>query len=261
MVTTTDHAAAAPDLRSPAIGLMHYQLRLPSFEGPLDVLLRLVERERLPITDVSLVVVTEQFLEHLGTLDGADPALVAGFSSVAGRLLVLKSRSLLPRPVPEPEDADQDDLVRQLEEYRTMRDVALRLGASDRAGGGAFPRGGAVAAPDAPPPRLAVHAPQSLARALRRRLSLLAPAPVAAPLRATVTLQGMLARFLSAFRGRRSVTLRSLVGECDREHLLVGFLAVLVLLRRRMAEAEQDEPFGDIVVRAVPGARDAGSVS
>ncbi len=254
MVTVASPAAVAPEVRPPTFGLMHYQLRLPSFEGPLDVLLRLVEREQLPITDVSLVAVTEQFLAHIGTLDGADPTLVAGFTSVAGRLLVLKSRSLLPRPAPEPEEQDPDDLVRQLAEYRKMRDVALQLAASDRAGGGAFPRGGAVAAPDAPPPRLAVHAPQSLARALRRRLALFAPTPTPAPLKATITLQAMLGRVLSALRLGRVVSLRALAGGTDREHLLVGFLAVLVLLRRRMAEAEQDEPFGDILISAVDGA-------
>lgn len=258
MVTAVEPVSTTSDVRSPGIGLMHYQLRLPSFEGPLDVLLRLVEREQLPITDVSLVVVTEQFLAYVGTLDGAEPAMVAGFTSVAGRLLVLKSRSLLPRPTPDPEEQDPDDLVRQLAEYRKMRDVALRLAANDRAGGGAFPRGGAVAAPDAPPPRLAMHPPHSLARALRRRLALLAPAPTPAPLRAAVTLQVMLGRFLSAFRFGRAVSLRGLAGGTDREHLLVGFLAVLVLLRRRMAEAEQAEPFGDILVRAIPGAHDPG---
>lgn len=256
MVIVAVPAAAVPDFRSPALGLMHYQLRLPSFEGPLDVLLRLVEREQLPITDVSLVVVTEQFLAHVGALDGADPAMVAGFTSVAGRLLVLKSRSLLPRPTPEPEERDPDDLVRQLAEYRRMRDVANQLAENDRAGRGAFPRGGAVAAADTPPPRLAVHSPQSLARALRRRLALLAPAPGPAPLRATITLQAMLGRMLSALRPGRMVRLHSLAGGADREHLLVGFLAVLVLLRRRMAEAEQTEPFGDILVSAMPGAVD-----
>lgn len=249
------------NVRPPAIRLMHCQLRLPTFEGPLDVLLRLVEREQLPIVEVSLVVVTEQFLAHVGALDGADASLVAGFTSVAGRLLVLKSRSLLPRPAQEPEEQDPDDLVRQLAEYRRMRDAALHLAESDRAGDGTFPRGSAVAAPDAPPPRLAVHASKSLARALRRRLALLAPAPTQAPLRPTITLQAMLGRFLSAVRAGGTVSLRSLADGTDREHLLVGFLAVLVLLRRRMAEAEQAEPFGDILVSSIPGAGDAEAPS
>src|SRR3954451_9797082 len=75
-----------------------WQLRLPSFEGPFDVLLRLVERSQLQITDVSLIEVTNQFLAHIATMNKQDAGLIAEFSNVGSRLVVLKSRSLLPKP-------------------------------------------------------------------------------------------------------------------------------------------------------------------
>jgi segregation and condensation protein A len=225
-----------------------YQLRLPTFEGPLDVLLRLIERDHLDITGISLVAVTDQFIAHLESLEEALPETIASFSSVAGRLLVLKSRSLLPRPSEPEDDADPDDLVRQLIEYRAMKEAARRFAETQSQGIGAFPRG-AVSAPGLVSIKLANHHPSVLARALRRRLAVLVPPPVSSPVRAVVTLQAMLGRAIEALSLRKPVPFAALVGaEATREEVMVGFLAILVLMRRRAADARQEEPFGEITI-------------
>lgn len=246
MIAATLSTAAPPS--AGRLDLSGYQLRLPGFEGPLDVLLRLVERERLPIAEVSLVAVTDQYLAHLADLEDTGADLAAGFAAVAGRLLVLKSRSLLPRPPAPTEDAEPDDLVRQLADYRAIRDAARSLACHQDTGRSAFPVGGAVASPAAGPPRLAPQPPFALAKALRRRLAAhpLAPQPV--PLTPVLTLQACAARFVGILRRANSAPLRALLATANREHLIVGFLAVLVLLRRRVAEASQPEPFGEILV-------------
>ncbi len=66
-----------------------YQLRLPSFEGPLDVLLRLIEKEQLPITEVSLVMISDQFLEEAARIGGASPESIAEFGAVGTKLVLL----------------------------------------------------------------------------------------------------------------------------------------------------------------------------
>ncbi|MFM9106154.1 MAG: segregation and condensation protein A [Chloroflexota bacterium] len=234
-------AAEMPDLSG-------YQLRLPAFEGPLDVLLRLIEREHLAITEISLMSVTDQFLAHVERLGEAPPETIAAFSSVAGRLLVLKSRSLLPRPPVEEETIDEDDLVRQLIEYRAMKDAARRFAETQAQGLGAYPRG-SVSGPGPVAVRLANHQPAALARSLRRRRSVLAMPVMPAPVRSIVTIQSMLRRLIDALSAREPVRFRMLVGpEASREEVMVGFLAVLVLLRRRAADAEQPEPFGEITI-------------
>lgn len=228
--------------------LFGYQLRLPSFEGPLDVLLRLIEREHLDITEISLMAVTDQFLAHVEELGEAPLETIAAFSNVAGRLLVLKSRSLLPRPPVQEETIDEDDLVRQLIEYRAMKDAAHRFAESQALGLGAYPRG-FVSGPGPVVVRLANHHPSVLARSLRRRLAVLVPPVVTSPVRSVVTIQSMLLRLIDALASRKPVRFRALVGpEASREEVLVGFLAVLVLMRRRAADAEQDEPFGEITI-------------
>jgi segregation and condensation protein A len=228
--------------------LFGYQLRLPSFEGPLDVLLRLIERDHLDITEISLMAVTDQFLVYVEELGEAPLETIAAFSNVAGRLLVLKSRSLLPRPPVQEEVVDEDDLVRQLIEYRAMKDAAMRFAETQAQGLGAYPRG-SVSGPGPVVVRLANHHPSALVRSLRRRLAVLAPPVIATPVRSVVTIQSMLIRLIDALAPRKPVRFRALVGaEASREEVLVGFLAVLVLLRRRAADAEQAEPFGEITI-------------
>jgi len=238
----------APDLA----GLDGYQLRLPSFEGPLDVLLRLIERHQLAIADVSLVAVTDQFLAHLDALGEAPPATVAEFAAIGARLVLLKSRSLLPRPAAVEDETDPGDLVRQLEEYRSFKDAARLLAVRDEAAEGAFARGdGGVAVPEPPsPPKLALHQPGALARALRRRLTAVPNPSAALATTPVVTLREMVERVLVALTGRGRARFGDVLARCTgRQEILTAFLAVLVLVRRRAIEAEQPELFGEITLR------------
>src|SRR5512139_4156561 len=75
-----------------------YQVKLPVFEGPLDLLLYLIEREELDITAVSLAAVTEQYLAYLGLLENLVVDQIADFLVIAARLILIKSQALLPRP-------------------------------------------------------------------------------------------------------------------------------------------------------------------
>jgi len=243
-----------------------YQLRLPTFEGPLDVLLRLIERDQLAITDVSLVGVTDQFLAYLDAMDEAPPATVAEFAAVGGRLVLLKSRSLLPRPAVVEASEDPEDLVRQLAEYRAVRAAASHLAMRDQRAAGAFLRGEGVALPDSSPPRLAIHQAGSLARALRRRLTAAATPRAGIATRPIITLREMTERLLVALRGASApLVFGRFCGACqDRNEVLVAFLAMLALIRRRVIEVEQAGLFGEIMLResgSPPALRTVGSPS
>jgi segregation and condensation protein A len=239
--------------------LDQYQLRLPVFEGPLDVLLRLIERSQLAIADVSLVAVTEQFLAHVRALDEAPPAVLAEFSAVGSRLVLLKSRSLLPRPAVD-EEGEGEGLVQQLIEYRAVKEAAVELGRRDTRGEGAFGRGaGAVAGPPATPPRLARHEPVALAQAIRRRLSVLPGPRDGLRLRRLISLREMIERVMGAITTRGTARFSAVAAGCESRHeVLTAFLALLVLMRRRVLDAEQDALFGEITIRhAAPAAMPA----
>lgn len=239
-------------------GLAGYQLQLAGFEGPLDVLLRLIEREQLAITDISLVAVTDQFLAHLALLGNSPPATMAEFAAVAGRLVLLKSRTLIPR-APAPEEGEPDGLVRQLTEYRLVRAVVERFAAADRGAGSAFARGAGIAHPVAPTPRLAAHEAESLAWALRRRLTISPEPSRPVGLRPVVTLREMAERLLETLGedGSARLSFHGFASACrERQEILVGFVAVLWLVRRRILDAEQGGLFEDIRLRRVGGDAD-----
>lgn len=251
-------AYTSPDVSAAILeppGLLGYQLRLPSFEGPLDVLLRLVERNQLPITDVSLVSVTDQFLAYLDELGGAAPDAIADFAGVGARLVLLKSRSLLPRLPAVDDEPASSDLARQLIEYQAMKRAADELAARDRRGDGAFARAnGAILMPtQSAPPRLAALEPVSLVRALRRRLAAVPSPREVVAARPLVSLAAMIERVLGALTGRGETRFSLVVRDCcDGHELRTAFFAVLVLVRRRLIDAEQTNPFGEITLRRRP---------
>ena len=76
----------------------HYRINTPVYEGPLDLLLELIEHAELDITTLALAQVTDQYLAYLKTLEDHDPAEVSAFLVIAARLLQIKSAALLPRP-------------------------------------------------------------------------------------------------------------------------------------------------------------------
>lgn len=226
-----------------------YQLRLSSFEGPLDVLLRLIEREQLPIDAISLVAVLDQFMAYMDALGDVPPEVIAEFAAVACRLSVLKSRALLPRPPLAIDEPDGADLVHQLEEYRAIKMAAEHLAGRQREGAGAFGPGVGIIVPLPEPPRLVPQPPSALTGAVGRWMSRLPRQPAPLRPRRMVTLREMISRVFQALAGGRPLAFDRLRAECQSKHeIAVAFLALLTLMRRRMVEARQDALFGPITV-------------
>ena len=137
--------SAATGADEPAPWAVH----LPGFDGPLDLLLHLIERNQLEITTISLVAVTDQFIAYLRTWDEPPMPRLAEFVAMAARLLLIKSRSLLPRQPRQ--DATEDDsdplddaeqLRRHLLEYKLANEIAEMLRARELAGLQSFARPG-----------------------------------------------------------------------------------------------------------------------
>ncbi|RPJ48201.1 MAG: hypothetical protein EHM21_07770, partial [Chloroflexi bacterium] len=113
-----------------------YRVNTPVYEGPLDLLLQLIERAELDITTLALAQVTDQYLAHLKILQkendqGQNAAEVSGFLVIAARLLQIKSSALLPRmPVETDEEGEEDPgeaLARQLVTYKRFKELSGML--------------------------------------------------------------------------------------------------------------------------------------
>jgi segregation and condensation protein A len=231
-----------------------YQLSLPIFEGPLDLLLHLIEREELDITNVALVAVTDQYMAYLHAGDQINLDQLAEFIAIGARLLLLKSRALLPRPPAEDgvlheDEAPADDLARQLREYRLFKEAAGRLREIESAGLHAYPR--IAPPPELPPPPGLDGVTLDLLRQLVTEALARAPEEEAVqvihPQRVTVREKIELIRGLLTASGQ--VSFRALISQCrTRMEIIVSFMAVLELIKSRVLEALQDTAFADITL-------------
>src|SRR3979409_980339 len=130
------------------------ELHLESFDGPLELLLLLIEQRRLPITQVSLAQVADQYLAQVHALPALDADLLADFLVIGGKLLLLKSRALLLTEEPDPEVEEvASDLAERLATYRVFRAAAEVLRGLEQRGERMYPttREPLLSTPPAPP--------------------------------------------------------------------------------------------------------------
>jgi chromatin segregation and condensation protein Rec8/ScpA/Scc1 (kleisin family) len=123
-----------------------YEVKLPVFEGPLDLLLYLVEKNELNTKDISIAAITDQYLEHLAALTKTDLGEAGEFLVMASRLMRLKARELLPADDKDPLEEmeyllDRQALIAQMLEYRKFKEAARSLRDIEARNFGAFPRG------------------------------------------------------------------------------------------------------------------------
>ena len=110
-----------------------YTVKIKKFDGPLDLLLRLIEDKKLEITEISLAEVTDQFLEYLENCQSINISLLADFLVIASRLILIKSKALLPTiELTESEEENIENLKRQLQEYKKFKELAKLLGRAAR---------------------------------------------------------------------------------------------------------------------------------
>jgi chromatin segregation and condensation protein Rec8/ScpA/Scc1 (kleisin family) len=123
-----------------------YEVKLPVFEGPLDLLLYLVEKSELDPKDIPIAVITDQYLEHLNGLAKTDLGEAGEFLVMASRLMRLKARELLPAEDKDPLEEmeyllDRQALIAQMLEYRKFKEAARSLREGEDRNFGALPRG------------------------------------------------------------------------------------------------------------------------
>lgn len=227
------------------------RVELPQFSGPLDLLLTLIQKRRLDVTDVSLADVADQYLEQVLALEGELEAL-SEFLLLASQLLVIKSRALLPGLAPGDAELDvAEDLERRLAEYQVLQSAARWLGDREAAGLRSWQRGGELPMPEGEPV-LAPIAATVLARLLMDRFrqggSQRETTTLEAPARPTLAERaGVL---LAAVGAERWYPVEGLLG-ADIASAVATFLAVLALVRRGLLRARQQEPHGALEIRRV----------
>ena len=238
-------------------------VRIAEWEGPLGLLLSLIEARRLDVLDVPLGGLAEAYLEALATIEHDRMTTISSFVAVASQLILIKSRAMLPRPPALPDGSLEDEgldpeaeLRVRLLLYRAFRDAgaALQVGAIERVGlfrrepAAALASGlaGATTAPTSAPadPQILVRSLDSLVRVLPEP----EPPPEVVPRTITLTQRAAIIRL--ALKGAPTIVLQDLLqGVHDKVVVAVTFLAMLELMKRREVVVEQAEPFGPITAR------------
>lgn len=232
-----------------------YQISTTVYQGPLDLLLELIERAELDITTLALAQVTDQFLAYLRTLDNRDPAEVSAFLVIATRLLQIKSSALLPRPSVIESISDEEDpgeaLARQLILYRRFKQISKFFSDREQAGMHTYLR-------VAPPP-FKVEARLDLSELTLNDLVLVARQVLSnRPLTnlskvvalSRVTIREKISSIITALKNNPFTSFRKILSSKNRTEIVVTFLAMLELIKRHVVLAEQTNLFGDIIMRA-----------
>ena len=232
-----------------------FTLALPVFEGPLQLLLHLIESRQLDVLTVPLADVADAYVEHLAR-NPVDAVNLSEFVSIAAQLIYLKSRRMLPTEplpaVPDADETDEDELRRRILEYRALRDASVQLGKLDGVAPLMHREPREADLPEVPAEPIPVAVLAGALEALAAIPEPVAPPPAVVPREITIVQQ--IAVLREALAGGGRILLHSILARCrSRTEAAVTFLATLELVRRRQVHAEQHDIFGPIVIEAVPG--------
>lgn len=225
-----------------------FRVKVGEFNGPLDLLLTLIEERKMLVSDVSLSKVADDFITFVREQDRFPAAEAAQFILVAATLLLIKSRSLLPMlTLSDEEEEGIDDLEKRLSLYKVFRDAGRKLGTLT----GRLYFGGLKRDTDpvfAPAPDMTI---ENLSSALNEVL-MRAPQKEEkkqVSVKTVVSLEDMMSRLSERIQRALSVTFEEFVGSPeDKREIVVGFLAVLELVKRGMLLVEQERQFADITM-------------
>jgi segregation and condensation protein A len=229
---------------------MTHTVAVGEFEGPLGVLLELVERNKLQVTAISVASITEQFVERIHALGPQAPEELSEFLQLGARLLYIKSLALLPAADTGEQVEELRRLNLELEEYRRMQAGSRVL--AGRAPWQTWQRtlGTRLEPHELPLPRLELQQlTEAFGRALRRT-AITAPATVP---RQHVSLEQTIARLRQRLTAG-AFELERLLSDChNRLEVIVTFLALLELMRASAARVSQPSQFAPIMVEPAHG--------
>ncbi|TSC69322.1 MAG: segregation and condensation protein A [Parcubacteria group bacterium Gr01-1014_56] len=227
-----------------------FTVKTPLYEGPLDLLLELIEKRKLLINDISLAAVAEEYITKINALDALPVAETAQFIALAATLLLVKSRSLLPMLELSPdEERDIKELQYRLEVYKIIKEAGRGL---SRLFGGAQLYEGSWREPEA----LFLPDKSATLESLRAAVNMLIegfPQTLALPrveVQRTISLEDMVENLSKRVTQAMRLSFKEFAGKKEKTEVIVGFLALLELVKQGIIRASQQKEFGDIMLES-----------
>jgi segregation and condensation protein A len=251
------HSAGAPleDLDESA-----YKLTLPSFHGPLDLLLHLIKQNEIDIYDIPIALVTDQYNAYLEAMEELDLEIAADYIYMAAMLIHIKSRMLLPRDETAAQQEDpRAELVNRLLEYQRFKSVAESFAEVDVLRMGVWPRPAATKDGEAAEIDISEVGLFDLIDAFRSALTRYkVNHPQAIELRRTLhKVSDKMRELYIRLKEKSPIRLQWFLEGRDRDELIAIFLGMLELVRLGGISLQQGELFGNILVAITENVVDA----
>jgi len=231
---------------------MPYKIKLEQFEGSLDLLLRLIEEEEMDITKVSLAKVTDQYLTYLNETADISTEELADFLVVAAKLLLIKSKYLLPQL--QTDDDEGSDLGRQLKLYKEFYEASKVLQKMIIKKKFLFSRERPAITMDKvfnPPKSLTTQKMQEIFINVLRELEPWVNLPSEVMVR-TISIRERIAGIQQMIKQQAELNFKHLLKSATNKiEVIVTFLALLELVKLRIIAVVQDKKFDDIVIKKV----------
>lgn len=231
-----------------------YQVRIEKFEGPLDLLLHLIKKNEINIYDIPIALIAQQYLEYIEAMKDLNLNVAGDFLVMAATLLQIKSKMLLPADEAALDEEDgpdpREELVRRLLEYKTYKEAATRLDGQEKMWREIFSREQAPTEPVKTDETLLENVSLfDLVDALQGILDRNPGKKLIEIMPDNLTVRERMNVILELLEGKDSVSFVDLFEQtCHRLVVIVTFLAMLELIRLRVARVFQAEAFGPILV-------------
>lgn len=233
-----------------------YTVALDGFRGPLDVLLHLIESQELAITQVSLAQVADQYMQYINETPSLPADSIADFLVIASKLLLIKSKALLPQL--DIEDEDAIDLEKQLRMYKRFIDASRKIEQLVAQKNFTFTRDvyptHTFEGFQPPKKQLTIEKLQTIFEALLKRIE---PVEVLQKrvIERVVTIKEKIQQIRDRILQQAYVSFKQSVLEFGtKSEKIVSFLAVLELAKQKIIDIQQDAFLGDIIIKKAQGA-------
>ncbi len=228
------------------------KVKLQQFEGPLDLLLKLIEDRELDITKLALAEVTEQFLQYIKQLEAVDPTTLADYLSIAAKLLVIKSKAILPTLEIETEEEDAgQDLESRLILYKQFKEVAKYLKKLDSNRKQSWTR--LVSFEEKvsfyPDPNITTKELYDAVMLVVLGLKELDNLPKA-KIKEAISIQEKIDNLRNSLSLQVETKLSDLIKTAkNKSEVIITFLALLELIKQKIFVADQETLFSDVIIK------------
>lgn len=227
------------------------QIKVDQFEGPLDLLLQLIQEQQLDVSTLALAKVTEQFLTYVRNLQEKNPINLADFLVIASKLLVIKSKSLLPNlDLGDEQEEAAFDLTQQLLQYKKYKEAGRYLRRLDLKRHQSWTRDGQFdRVTFLPDPDITVQTLAANLRHLAAELKEIIRLPQEV-MKEVMSISEKITHIQQLISDKLETSLSTLLKEAkSKTEVIVTFLALLELTKQRIVTLDQDMHFADIIIK------------